>query len=206
MRNQMGSSALLLMILAVWPALAGGQSISLKDAARAAGGKASTSSDVELPSASLPELVKEADLIVEAQLLSKRAVLCVGETMVCTEYQVLPTRVLKDRLARPKRRTPGPGVGVVVRQAGGRLTEDGLELESRDNLFPIEGLRVGRSFVMFLRQDPGQEPFSFVRGPYGVFALDGRSVLPSTEHAARNGRPLPRDTPQLYAEIARLTQ
>ena len=38
--------------------------------------------------------------------------------------------------------------------AGGRLVEVGLELESHNNLFPIEGLSVGRSFVMFLHQRP----------------------------------------------------
>ena len=205
MSNRVNKPALILLMLVAWPALAG-QRISLKDAARAAGGKASTSSDVDLPSASLPQLVAEADLIVEARIVSKRGVLCADGAMVCTEYQIVPTRTFKDRVVPLTRRTPGPGAGIVVRQAGGRLVEDGLELESRDNLFPVEGLTVGRGFVMLLRLLPGDSTFGFVRGPFGVFALEGSSVLPSTEHAAQSRQPIPREVPQLYAEIARLGQ
>lgn len=206
MTNRLNSSALLLMMLAMWPTTAAGQSVSLKDTARALGGKASTMSDVDLPSAALPDLVKMADFIVEASILSKRGVLCFDESMVCTEYQILPTKTFKNRLALTTRRTPGPGVGIVVRQGGGRLVEDGLELESHNNLFPIEGLSVGRSFVMFLQHRPDDGHLWFVHGPYGAFALEGSSVLPSTKIAVRHAQTVPQDTAQLYAEIVRLLQ
>ena len=48
-----------LSMLVVGSATAAGQSVSLKDAARALGGKASTMSDVDLPRAPLPDAQSE---------------------------------------------------------------------------------------------------------------------------------------------------
>jgi hypothetical protein len=65
MTNQLRSLTLILMILVAAPGAAAGQSTSLRETARALGGKASTSSDVDLPPTALPELVKKADFIVQ---------------------------------------------------------------------------------------------------------------------------------------------
>ena len=177
MTNRVNIPALLLMMLVVWSALAA-QSVSLKDAARAAGGKASTFSDVDLPSASLPQLVAEADLIVGARIRSKRGVLCADGAMVCTEYQILPTRTFKDRVV-PSRHVAHPDrarLSSCVMPVGG-LHQDGLELESHNNLFPLEGLTVGRSFVMFLQERSGDATFGFVLGPSARFHLRARRHL-----------------------------
>jgi hypothetical protein len=204
MLDKMRCSPLLLAVV-LWPALVAAQGMSLKEIARAHGGKASSSSDVDLPSASLPEFVQEADYIVEARILTKRGVLSSDETMVRTQYEILPLRVFKDPLNTAVRPTIGSGMRLVISQPGGRMTIDGLHLESTNNLFPVEGLKVGNTFIMFLRHDVADGVFQFLRGPYGVYAVEGNSVLPSTRTAALSPVPFEHKD-QLYAEITRLVE
>jgi hypothetical protein len=180
---------------------------SLKEMARENGGKALISSEVELPAAPLPQLVGETDFIVEATILSKRGVLSADETRVLTEYTILPLKVLKDKVGVATRPTPGPGAELVVRQPGGQMVVDGLELEYLTNLFPLDGLQVGRTYVMFLYRDTREGGFAFVRGPFGVFLLDGKSVFPATKAAAQLRMELvPKKAEELYAEIVKLTR
>jgi hypothetical protein len=196
--------SLCLFAIATWPALVIAQETSLKDIAREHGGQASNSSDVELPSASLATLVAGADYIVEARVLTKRGVLSRDEARVCTQYDIQPFRTFKDRIGVAVRSKPGQGMKLVVSQPGGRVTVDGLELESTNNLFPVEGLDVGATFLMFLHYNAEEGMFDFLHGPFGVYVLEGRSLLPSTQPAARNPYLLPTDSDQVDAEITRL--
>lgn len=136
--------------------------------------------------------------------MTKQGVLSRDETRVRTQYDILPLRVFKDRLGVAIRAKAGQGLKLVVSQPGGRMTVDGLELESTNNLFPVEGLDVGGTFLMFLQYNEREGVFDFVRGPFGVYAIQGKSVLPSTRAAGQNPYLFASDSDQLYSEITSL--
>jgi hypothetical protein len=149
-------------------------------------------------------MVRQADLIIEARLTSKHGVLSPDESTVFTDYAFVPLRVFKDRAGIVNRTSPGTTSRLIARQPGGRVTVDGFELAAENNLFSPAGLDVGATYVMFLRVDAADGVFKFLRGPYGVFAVDGATLRPPRGEATSGKRRLIKEKQEFYKEIETL--
>jgi hypothetical protein len=157
------------------------QSRSLRDKARVQGGKADVLFDVDVPFHTMPQLAPLADYIVQARIIEKRGVLSTDETSVITEYQIVPTRVLKDAIGVTMSLVPGPSIPLTVRHTGGRLKVDGLELSTSSNLYPIDGFAVGQEFIMFLQDNAPLKVLELAYGPAGIYQLTGGFVDHATD-------------------------
>ena len=179
------------LLLALVPLAAGGseQSNSLKDAARRQGGKVSDYLQVEMPFASLSQVVSAADVILRARITSKESRLTQDEQFVRTYFAFNPSRIFKDKIGIvPTRNTPQMTKPLVFIEPGGVVHVDGLRITMGSNASADPPLKVGEDVLLFLRWDKDANAFRLQNGPYGLLRIRDQSVDEANKESHRQLR------------------
>ena len=150
---------------------------SLKELARARGGKVVMTSDAYLPGPSVKELASEATLIVQGTINSVMTRLSPDERLVFTDYTLTPRRIFKDVTGTATMKAPGPGVPMMFAEPGGTVRVDGLEITLDTKPRPEPPLQLGEDVVVFLVRAPEWGAFRLHFGPYGLFRVRGEKVV-----------------------------
>lgn len=179
------------LVLALVPLAAGGseQSNSLKDAARRHGGTAYDYFEVEMPFASLSQVVSAADVILRARITSKESRLTQDEQFVRTYFAFNPSRIFKDKIGIvPTRNTPQMTKPLVFIEPGGVVHVDGLRITMGSNASADPPLKVGEDVLLFLRWDKDANAFRLQNGPYGLLRIRDQSVDEANKESHRQLR------------------
>jgi hypothetical protein len=151
---------------------------SLKELARANGGKAVSGLDVELPVGSLHVLATGAEVIVHGRIQTIESRLTKDERFVLTYFSLSPQHVFKDTIGlsvssnRPRNTEP-----LVFAQPGGTVRVDGLEITYRTNVAAEPPFQVGEEVIAFLNRSPEFEAFVPHYGPFGLLRVRNGSVV-----------------------------
>jgi hypothetical protein len=143
----------------------------------------------------LAQMTSLADLIVLGPLSVSRTYLSADETMILTDYSVLPSRVLFQR--HPASR-PAFGRGLTLTVDGGTMTIEGAQVVMSDNNMELP---VGKPLVLLLqeRKDGHFVIVGDVQGAFDVSTGQVRHLLKQSRRAEEYGAMTPE------ALIARLT-
>ena len=178
---------------------------SLKDAARRQGGTAYDYLEVEMPFASLPEVVSAADVIVRARITSKESRLTQDERFVRTYFAFNPSRIFKDKVGIvPPRNTPRMTTPLVFIETGGIVHVDGLEIRMATNASADPPLKIGEELLLFLSWDEGAAAFRLQNGPFGLLRIRDERVDEANKESRRQLRGKSRI--QMEEEIDRLVK
>ena len=164
---------------------------SLLARAREAGGTAAVSINLEMPVIPIESLRRDSPLIVRGFVRSVTTRLATDESIVLTQYELVPTRIYKGSL--PAQRQPGLSSGLSLVHPGGTVEVDGLHLATTVDMFPAgEVLRTGEEVILFLIPSESEaNAFRLQGGPFGAFRIKNGNVAPFTREAAtrRGDRP-----------------
>jgi hypothetical protein len=158
---------------------------SLKDMARARGGRITVTSDVYLPAPSLAVLASEATVILDGTVALDGAHLTTDETMVLSSYRIVPTRVFKDTAGAVAPKKPALTSGVRFAIPGGRLLVEGLDINYVADLSPDRPLREGERVIVFLVDAPEWKTFRLHFGPYGLLRVTGDKIVAASGYVER---------------------
>ena len=165
---------------------------NLRDLARQQGGRATTTYNAELPVIQVPELLADSDLVLRGYVAGVRPRLNLDESIVVTEYAVVPLQIFKQRrpltLAKPDQAHP-----ILVWVPGGELTEGGLQMSTKSNIqTDAEALKAGEDVILFLFYRPDMRVYVLTDGPFSAFRIQERVVTPLTEEVVkrRGDRPV----------------
>jgi hypothetical protein len=122
--------------------------------------------------ASFDELMKGAELVVEAKLQLVGSFLNKNEDYIYTDYKILPIRIFSSAPSVSNKATPGPGAPLILSVYGGELTIDGVTVKAVD--YNVAMPRNGASFLLFLR--PYGEKYQYYRG--AAFEIDQGQLKP----------------------------
>jgi len=178
----------LLVALTLVPLAAGSseQSGSIKDEARRQGGKVSDYLQVEMPFASLSQVVSAADVILRARIMSKESRLTQDERFVRTYFAFNPSRIFKDKIGIvPTRNTPQMTIPLVFIETGGIVHVDGLEIRMGTNAAADPPLKVGEDVLLFLSWDKDANAFRLQHGPFGLLRIRDQSVYEANKETHR---------------------
>lgn len=167
---------------------------SLRQIAREQGGSASNSMDYFTPVTTVSQLLKDADYIVHAKVVSTNTVLALEERLVATEYTIVPLQVFKHRAALNSSSKPGHLPTTVVRRVGGTMIEGEYRYSTNNSAMPeAEAPKVGDEVIWFLQYNDEEKVFTFAGGPFGAFQVRDGDVQPLTQGVAsrRGDRPVP---------------
>jgi hypothetical protein len=182
----------LLVMLTLVP-LPGGSSEqsgdSLKDEARRQGGTAYDYFQVEMPFASLSQVVSAADVILRARITSKESRLTQDERFVRTYFAFNPSRIFKDKIGIvPTRKTPQMTTPLVFTEPGGVVQVDGLRITMGSNASADPPLNVGEDVLLFLSWDKDNKAFRLQDGPYGLLRIRDQLVDEANKESHRQLR------------------
>jgi len=162
---------------------------SLKDAARRQGGTVSDYFQVEMPFASLSEVVSAADVILRARITSKESRLTHDERFVRTYFAFNPSRIFKDKIGIvPTRNTPQMTTPLVFTEPGGVVHVDGLRITMGSNASADPPLKVGEDLLLFLCWDKDAGAFRLQNGPYGLLRIRDQLVDEANKESHRQLR------------------
>jgi len=162
------------------------QSGSIKDEARRQGGKVSDYLQVEMPFASLSQVVSAADVILRARIMSKESRLTQDERFVRTYFAFNPSRIFKDKIGIvPTRNTPQMTIPLVFIETGGIVHVDGLEIRMGTNAAADPPLKVGEDVLLFLSWDKDANAFRLQHGPFGLLRIRDQSVYEANKETHR---------------------
>jgi hypothetical protein len=121
------------------------QSFTIPEMAAASGDKTVTMTMMEeervVP---LAELSTASDLVIDARLVRPRSYLSDDKTMIYTDYEIVPSRVLRSRISDGSQK-PGPQLPLLLTVHGGEITLEGKTITlSSGKLKPI---RTGGRFL-----------------------------------------------------------
>ena len=122
----------------------------------------------------LGEMVRRSELILEGMLRVRRAYLSDDQRWIYTEFEVAPTLVLANRRNAPTQH-PGPPEPVILKQSGGRMVLNGLEVIAEEHQFRL--LPTGEPIFLFLTDKNGDGSFEVVDGS-GAVAIRDSQVKP----------------------------
>lgn len=162
---------------------------SLKDAARRQGGAAYDYLEVEMPFASLSQVVSAADVILRARITSKDSRLTQDERFVRTYYAFNPSRIFKDKIGIvPTRNSPRMTAPLVFSEPGGVVHVDGLRITMGSNAAADPPLKVGEDVLAFLSWDTDANAFRLQNGPYGLLRIRDQLVDEANKESHRELR------------------
>src|SRR5436309_15007061 len=102
---------------------------------------------VEFGMTKVEAVIAQAELVLHGQVVDVQVHLSSDESLVVTDYIIAPLHVLK------KKSHDVVGVPVVVRRAGGELTEDGVRFSTTVDAYPeSESFRTGEEVIVMLRR------------------------------------------------------
>jgi hypothetical protein len=178
---------------------------TLKDAARREGGTAYDYLEVEMPFASLSQVVSAADVILRARITSKDSRLTQDERFVRTYFAFNPSRIFKDKLGIvPTRNTPRMTTPWVFIEPGGVVHVDSLRITMGSNASADPPLKVGEDVLLFLSWDKDANAFRLQNGPYGLLRIRDQSVDEANKETHRQLRGKSRI--EIEGEIDRLVK
>jgi hypothetical protein len=184
---------MLSILLTVPPATAVGRQLigtdSLKEQARANGGKISAQLHVDLPLGSLEIVTRTAEVIVHGTIHKVESRLTKDERDVLRYCTVMPRRILKDALKIAVTDRPRMTEPMVFVLHGGTVHVEGLEISSYSNVDLDPPLRAGEEVIAFLAKSPEREAFLLPYGPYGILRVREGRVVAGNKDVAR-WRPL----------------
>ena len=167
----------------------GAQADSLKDAARRQGGTAYDYFEVEMPFASLAQVVSAADVILRARITSKDSRLTQDELSVRTYFAFNPSRIFKDKIGIvPTRNTPRMTTPLVFIEPGGVVYVDGLRITMGSNAAADPPLKVGEDVLLFLSWDRDANAFRLQNGPFGLLRIRDQSIDEANKETRRQLR------------------
>jgi hypothetical protein len=157
----------------------------------------------EIPPSPLPDLVDLSVMVVRGRVIKAEAHLSDDESMVYTDYVVVPVEVLKQPVDFARATRPGATSGIVVRKLGGTVKVGDLILRTQTESDAWEiPVRVGDDYLLFLSRGSGRSQvrsstamFELTNAHLSVFAIqEGRlksmtmqansaSLLGTTDHA-----------------------
>jgi hypothetical protein len=170
---------------------------SLRQIARDQGGTASNSIDYLTPLTTVSQLLKDADYVVHAKVVSTNTMLTFDERLVATEYTILPLEVFKYRASLNSSSKPGPLPPTVVRRIGGTVIEGEYRYATSNSGVPeAEAPQVGDVVIWFLQYSEEERVFTFAGGPFGAFRVRDGNVHALTRAVAsrRGDQPVALDT------------
>jgi hypothetical protein len=184
---------ILSILLTVPPATVIGRQVfatdSLKDQARANGGKIVAQSQTTMPIGSLATVASGAEVIVQGKILTVEPRLTKDERFVRSYCSILPHRILKDTVGTGSAARPGNTEPLVFAEPGGTVRVDGLEISYRSNLASEPPLEAGEEIIAFLVRAPEWGAFRLHYGPFGLLRLRGDRVVAANQDVERS-RPL----------------
>jgi hypothetical protein len=196
---------ILLLQIAVLPLSAVQTSDSLKARARANGGKASSMVNLDLPFASLEDVVSAARLIVRARIQSTDTKLTKNENFVMTCHTFTAQKILKDAVGiAPTRRTPQQTIPLVFCELGGVIKVEGLEIRQTVNTSVSPSLAIGEDVLLLLDWDSDAEAFILQNGPDGLLRI--RREIVSEDSRRRTRKLTGKTVGEIEAEIAHLVK
>lgn len=179
---------ILLSLTSAW--LAAAQELqerqSLKEHARANGGKVTIDSDVDMPRASIEYLASEADMVIHGVITKLHAQLSPTEEWIETHVTLSPIRVLKDsaKAVGPLPR-PGPSPGIVFIEGSGTVRQDGLEMRTTSNMAPDPPFSIGEEVITFLVKSEKTGFYHLSYGTYGLLRVSNSKTLAPNSYVAR---------------------
>jgi hypothetical protein len=178
----MRQSVSIVACLALFAISVSAQEVSLKVLARQRGGRATQTSFVDSPVKTLPELVSEADAIVEGGIAAAVSRLSSDESRVFTDLTVIPLRILKSDARTAAAWTSSRPI--IVQMPGGTLVDDGLQLTSINEHFRDGLLSEGVEIIAFVKYYEHLNSYVFHGAEFGVFRIESGQVKTLTARAA----------------------
>jgi hypothetical protein len=173
--------AIALVAICVTPASAQ----SLRDRARVEGGIASNTADFDTPALSVSEMVTLSDLIVEGTIAAVTTKLVEDDSMVATEYRLVPSAIFKLDASLNTASKPGLLPGIRIVSIGGTVTEGEYRYSTLNSSFPEKSaIKTGEHLIVFLKRHPDIDVYNFTAGPFAVFRVVDGYVRPFTEQVA----------------------
>ena len=175
-------ATLLVSFVALTTSLAGPSNLRQQDDSIVAlareHGKVMRFVNLECPILGAPDLTRSADIVVYGSIANVQSRLSLDERTVVTEYEVLPSRILKGPAVSYR---PGPLTLDSLRAVvpGGTVFHEGLEIAVDVDVFPAaERLQSGEEVVLFLTAHESEPGVYRVGGcgSGGFRVVDGRVV------------------------------
>ena len=187
---------ILVGVIACIASEAGALEQSLIATARANGGTARVAIAVDYPLLTVESIVGPSSLIVRGVVRSATAKLSPDETLVVTEYELIPFRLYKGSV--PPLDHPGAQPPIRFAIPYGTVDIDGLHLSTTvDTLPESEMPRPGEEIIVFLSQKPSWHTYALWGGPFAAFRVtDGMVVGLTRETRDRRG-----DKPEPLAQF-----
>jgi hypothetical protein len=159
---------------------------SLRETAKRNGGKAESFISNNIPVASIADVAGHADLVVHGSIGGKLAHLNEDESLVVTDYTVVPTRIFKTDKRNTARSTPGAAVPITVRRSGGTVVDGEYRyVTMSDGYSEREDFTVGEETVLFLSYSESERIYRFTAGPFGAFRVTNGKVVPMIASVAK---------------------
>ncbi len=165
---------------------------TLRERARAKGGKIRVVTEPEVALAPLELVTSGAELIVQGRIVEEEPRLNENETAVLTHFTIAPTHVFKNAIGVGVRPLPGPTRAITFVEPGGTVHIDGLEISYEDTFSAKPRLQVGEEIIVFLVKRSQANAFRLYHGSFGLLRVRHGKVVAANEEVARV-RPLERD-------------
>jgi hypothetical protein len=172
--------------------------LTLPERARASNGRTEAVMFMEFDTATIPELVKRADVIVYGKISSVGSTLSADEMTVVTAYTIDPIRLLKERVPVRTATRPQTTRVLTVTHPGGTVSDSRGVMTTIVDAYPAND-RFSRGdeglFFLIAKGDT----FAFVHGPSGAFHINHGTLQAMTkEIAERRG-----DEPRQLSDVIR---
>lgn len=147
-------------------------------------------------------IVGQADLIVEGRVTRQKSYLSRNQKDLLTDFVVTPSRVLAQRGNAPAAvRAPGGLSPVVMKQFGGQMVIDGVQVTDEDPDAPL--LRDGQSVILVLVYNKTESKYE-LPGVAGAFTIQQDGLAPLIKAAPEYENFRGMTVAQFEAEIHRL--
>jgi hypothetical protein len=142
-------------------------------------GSVSNGITFEFEAASIGQLISQSQLVLLGRIISEWSHLSADETYVLTDYDIAPTRILRQTFpVNTGRPGQSQAAKIVVRREGGAITEGNNRIATVVNVYPEEeALRVSDEVILFLTRSRQGDTFDLVYGPFGCFKIVSGNVL-----------------------------
>jgi hypothetical protein len=154
----------------------------------------------ELAPRSFADVVQNSDLILVATLRKVGTYLSSDQTELYTDFEILPVTTIAAR-AVPGTNNPGPQT-MILRQWGGSTVISGVNVEMKDENFPL--LQANTSLLLLLTLNKESGTYEVFDGIFGGFQLEGGRKLRHLGTPAQYERLSGVDIQEAIREIHRL--
>ena len=126
---------------------------------------------VDIPSSTLEELTRGAELVLDATLTTVKSYLTPDEKDILTDYEMAPNRIFLGELS-PVRAMPGITTPLILAVYGGEMTIEGRTVAVVDHAFTRP--KHGGRYLLFLRRYGTEGRYQFYEG--GAFEITSQGL------------------------------